>query len=309
MALSLPDQIPATFREDIDGFLAWIQLEKGLSENTVQGYLNDLAQCSGFLGKQGTTGWPEVEASDLSQWITHLGREGYAPSSLSRKLSALRMFARYLVRENIRQDDLTEILGGPKIRRKLPTVLTPDEMVKLLEAPDRKSSLGIRDTAILELLYSSGLRVSELCDLTLYSINLEEGFLRVFGKGSKERMVPLGGPANTAIRNYLSAGRPDLVKAKTGSELFLSKRGTAISRKMVWVLVKNHAERAGIDKPVKPHLLRHSFATHLLSGGADLRAIQEMLGHVDIGTTQIYTAVEQERLLDEHSRYHPRKKM
>ena len=158
------------------------------------------------------------------------------------------------------------------------------------------------------MFYSSGLRVSELCGSSLNAVNLEEGFVRIFGKGSKERIVPLGAAAVKALRDYLSAGRPALVKAKTGSELFLSNRGRAISRKTVWVLLRDYAARAGIEKPVKPHLLRHSFATHLLNGGADLRAIQEMLGHADISTTQIYTAVERERLLDEHAAHHPRKK-
>jgi integrase/recombinase XerD len=179
-------------------------------------------------------------------------------------------------------------------------------MDKLLVAPSGGDAYSVRDRAMLELFYSSGLRISELCGLTLQQVDLENGFVRVFGKGSKERVVPLGVQARDAVQVYLTSGRPKLVKPRTGSELFLSERGQAISRKTLWVIVKKNAKRAGIEKPVKPHLLRHSFATHLLGGGADLRAIQEMLGHASIGTTQIYTAVESSRLLDQHAKHHPR---
>jgi integrase/recombinase XerD len=181
-------------------------------------------------------------------------------------------------------------------------------MGRLLAAPAGGDAYAVRDRAMLELFYSSGLRISELCALTLQQVDLENGFVRVFGKGSKERVVPLGGKARDAVQAYLVSARPTLVKPRTGSELFISERGKAISRKTLWVIVKNSAKRAGLEKPVKPHLLRHSFATHLLGGGADLRAIQEMLGHASIGTTQIYTAVESSRLLDQHAKFHPRNK-
>jgi integrase/recombinase XerD len=181
-------------------------------------------------------------------------------------------------------------------------------MEKLLAAPTGGDAYSIRDRAMLELFYSSGLRISELSGLSLQQVDLEHGFVRVFGKGSKERVVPMGEKALDAMRVYLTSGRSRLVKPRTGSELFLSERGKAISRKTVWVIVKKYAARAGLSKAVKPHLLRHSFATHLLGGGADLRAIQEMLGHASIGTTQIYTAVENSRLLDQHAKHHPRNK-
>lgn len=303
------ENIPPAFEEDIQAFLAWIQLEKGLSDHTTESYLNDLAQAAGFFRKQDLDDWIDVTGSDVSTWITELSRIGYAPSSLARKLSALRMFARFLVRERRRADDFTEVVSGPRARRKLPEVLTPDEVSRLLAAPGTDTPRGLRDSAMLELFYSSGLRVSELCALLMQDVNLGEGLVRVFGKGSKERVVPLGRPAAQAVAAYIEAGRTAFCKPGTGSELFLSNRGKAISRKMIWVLIKTHARTAGISKPVKPHLLRHSFATHLLGGGADLRAIQEMLGHADIGTTQIYTAVEQERLLDEHAQFHPRREM
>jgi integrase/recombinase XerD len=193
------------------------------------------------------------------------------------------------------------------VRRALPDTLTPDEVTRILTAPLGGGAFALRDRAILELFYSSGLRVSELSSLLIQQVDLENGTVRVFGKGAKERIVPLGGMAGEALAIYLTAGRSHFVKPKkTGSQLFLSERGTAISRKMLWVLVKKYTRSAGITKTVKPHLFRHSFATHLLGGGADLRAIQEMLGHANIVTTQIYTAVEEKRLLDHHTKFHPR---
>jgi len=309
MSLSHSDQgHHDAFESNIRDFTAWAQLEKGLSENTVEGYHGDLKQAAHFLKSRGVESWDDVAGSDLTQWIHNLGNKHFAPSTIARKITALRVFARYLVGEGRIENDFTLIASGPRTRRKLPQVLTIEEIEKLIQAPHRGTPKGNRDRAILELFYSSGLRVSELCGLTLNAVNLEERYTRVFGKGSKERLVPLGGPAITAIRDYLTVGRPQLVKAKTGSELFLSQQGRAISRKMIWVMVRKYARKCGIEKPVKPHLLRHSFATHLLGGGADLRAIQEMLGHADIGTTQIYTAVDAERILEEHARFHPRKK-
>lgn len=302
-------KIPAGLVEPLESFLVWLELERGLSKNTIQAYAGDLAQCAEFLGqKEGVEEWSGVEPAHVSAWTSSMSRQDLARSSQARKLSALRMFSKHLVRKNVRKDDVTELLEAPKLSRKLPEVLTREEVERLLNAPSSVTPHGLRDRAILELFYSSGLRVSELCGILLQSINLDEGYLRVFGKGSKERIAPIGGAAIKAVRDYMSGGRPQFVKEKTGSELFLSQQGRAISRKMVWVLIKDHARRAGIKKPIKPHLLRHSFATHLLEGGADLRAIQEMLGHADISTTQIYTSVQAARLADEHALYHPRAK-
>ena len=216
------------------------------------------------------------------------------------------MFCRHLKKEGVRNGDPTELLAGPKLRRKLPETLSAADMDKLLSMPMSGDAYAIRDRAMLELFYSSGLRISELSGLSLQQVDLENGFVRVFGKGSKERVVPLGSRARDAVVAYLGSARSRLVKPRTGSELFISERGKAISRKTVWVIVKKYAQLAGLGKKVKPHLLRHSFATHLLGGGADLRAIQEMLGHASIGTTQIYTAVENSRLLDQHAKHHPR---
>lgn len=304
----LPEQIPSAFNEVLESFLAWLELERGLSANTLHAYARDLRQCVQFLCKVGVDSWGEVEPGHLSLWTESLGLAHYARTSQVRKLSALRMLAKYLVRENIRKDNVAELLGSPKVSRTLPEVLSREEVALLLDAPSNSTPHGLRDRAILELFYSSGLRVSELCGILLQSINLQEGYVRVLGKGSKERITPIGGVAVETVRNYIAGGRPHFVKARTGSELFLSQQGRSISRKMVWVMIKEQARRAGIKKSIKPHLLRHSFATHLLEGGADLRAIQEMLGHADISTTQIYTSVQSQRLVEEHALYHPRAK-
>ncbi|RME71731.1 MAG: site-specific tyrosine recombinase XerD [Verrucomicrobia bacterium] len=300
------EALPEALQEGIDGFLAFLELEKGASRNTVAAYQRDLMQFARHAASAGVVQWKDVTAALVTDWLYALTGRQFAVSSLSRKLSALRSFSRYLVRERIRADDPMELVTGPKGSRRVPDTLTVDETVRLLTAPPATDAYGIRDRAILELAYSSGLRASELSGLLLTSVDLELGFVRVFGKGAKERVVPLGTAARAALETYLAAARPKLVKPCTGSELFISDRGRAISRKTIWHLVRKHARRAGIEKPVKPHLLRHSFATHLLGGGADLRAIQEMLGHASISTTQIYTAVEARRLLTEHARHHPR---
>ena len=308
MAVDPLKKIPREFSEPVESFLAWLELERGLSEHTRMAYARDLVQAAEFFKERGCSGWVDLDSAASSAWAEALGESGYARTSQARKLSALRMLARHLVRERVRKDDFTGLTAAPKQSRKLPEVLSLDEVNCLLQAPTTGTAIGLRDRAILELFYSSGLRVSELCSLLLQNINCEEGYLRVFGKGSKERVVPVGGAAITALRDYLATGRPELVKAQTGSELFLSRLGRAISRKMVWVMIKKMAAQAGITKSIKPHLLRHSFATHLLEGGADLRAIQEMLGHADISTTQIYTSVQSGRLAEEHALFHPRAK-
>lgn len=301
---------PAAFADEIDAFIGTLELERGLSRNTSASYEKDLVQAAHFLQRHGVGGWRAVTHAHLQAWLHWLADEKFTESSQARKLSAMRMlFRRHLVPQGARSDDPTELLSGPKFRRKLPQTLTPAEMEKLLAAPTGQDAYAVRDRAMLELFYSSGLRISELCGLTLQQVDLEHGFVRVFGKGAKERVVPLGGKARDAVQAYLLSSRAKLVKPRTGSELFISERGRAISRKMLWLIVKNHAARAGLTKRVKPHLLRHSFATHLLGGGADLRAIQEMLGHASIGTTQIYTAVESSRLIDQHAKHHPRNKL
>lgn len=301
--------LPVGLEEPIHRFLAWIELEKGLAKNTTAAYSSDLQQCAAFLHGLGIERWGAVKFDHVSLWVGDLSTRGYLVSSLARKITGIRMLARYLVRERFREDDFTELLIGPRMVRKPPGALTVQEVERLLESPNNKTPQGVRDRAILELLYSSGLRVSEVSDLALQDVDLKNGFLRVTsGKGSKERVVPVGDQAIQAIEVYLSAARPRLVKSHTGSVLFLSMRGRAISRKTIWFMTKRHAVLAGIETAVNPHLLRHSFATHLLAGGADLRVIQEMLGHADIATTQIYTKVENRRLLQQHETFHPRER-
>jgi integrase/recombinase XerD len=296
----------SAFASDIDAYLAYLDLERGLSRNTRESYQRDLEQCASFVAARGARDWSAVDSGHARAWVRSLSRG--AASSQARKLTALRMFARFLVRERLRPDDFTELLSGPKLARRLPQSLSAAEVGRLLASPSGGDPASLRDRALLELFYSSGLRVSELAALTLQQVDVKNGFARVFGKGSKERVVPMGQRARDALGAWIASGRPHFVKARTRSELFLSSRGTSLSRVALWGIVKKHAKRAGITKSVKPHLLRHSFATHLLSGGADLRSIQEMLGHASISTTQIYTAVEGRRLLDQHARFHPRNK-
>lgn len=299
---------PDGFADDLDAFLGFIGLERGLSKNTIAGYGDDLRQAARYFADHGVSNWRSVSADEAAAWIHSLSAGRYTETSLARKLTALRVMARFLVRERLREDDFTALLSGPKLRRKLPSTLSEDDIARLLAAANGGDPRSLRDRALLELFYSSGLRVSELAALMLQQVDLENGFLRVFGKGSKERVVPVGGKARDALTTYLVSGRPHLVKGRTGSQFFLNNRGAALSRMGLWLIVQKYAQRAGLSKKVKPHALRHSFATHLLTGGADLRAIQEMLGHASISTTQIYTAVEPQRLVDHHAKFHPRNK-
>jgi len=295
----------SAFASEIDAYLAYIELERGLSRNTREGYRRDLEQCAAFAAGRGAADWRAVTAELAGAWVRSLSRRT-AASSQARKLTALRMFARFLVRERLCPDDFTALLSGPRLVRRLPQSLSQAETGRLLASPSGGDPASLRDRALLELFYSSGLRVSELAALTLQQVDLEGGLARVFGKGSKERVVPMGARARDALGTWIASGRPHFVRPRTRSELFLGRSGTGLSRVSLWSIVKKHARRAGIAKAVKPHLLRHTFATHLLSGGADLRAIQEMLGHASISTTQIYTAVEGRRLIDQHARFHPR---
>lgn len=303
-----PKSAPAAFGEGMEAYLGFLQLERGLSPHSVAAYARDLAQAADFLGrKRGCKGWATVASNDLSAWVQSMSAEELSPASLARKLSAIRGLYRYLMREQQCTADPTELLSSPRLVRPLPGALTEGEITRLLEAPHSGDAHGLRDKAMLELFYASGLRISELASMTIQQIDLEHGLVRVFGKGSKERVVPMGEKAAKAIAAYLEAGRPHFVKAsRTRSHLFLSERGGPLSRVRLWMLVRHYARLAGIKRAVKPHLLRHSFATHLLSGGADLRAIQEMLGHANISTTEIYTAVEPSRILEHHRKFHPR---
>ena len=304
-----PNFVPAPeIARGIDDFLAFLELERGLSKNTCASYEKDLLQFGDFLRRSGGAGtWRAVRADDLSAWMAELNDEGVSAKSAARKLSAVRTLAKRLVAVGARGDDFSEIVSSPKTRRALPDTLSVEEVSRVLEAPFPATPQGLRDRAMLELMYGSGLRASELCAIEIQAMNFADGVVRVRGKGSKDRIVPVGRRAVAAIRDYLSEdGRPRLAKPKTGSALFISTWGKAISRKTLWAILQERVRSVGIDRKIHPHQLRHAFATHLLANGADLRVIQEMLGHADIGTTQIYTAVERSRLIDEHRRTHPR---
>lgn len=306
--MATTEQLTPRMADVLDRFLAWVELEQGLSRNTVFGYETDLVQFGRFAESEVPgVGWETVDRDCPGRWVQSLSAAGLRPASLARKRTALRMMARFLQREGRREDNLAERLSAPKQGVRLPETLSAEEVERLLDMPSRMSVQGIRDRAFLELMYSSGLRVSELCGLSVLNLDLESGLLRVVaGKGNKARVVPVGRQAVDALRHYLAVGRPELAGDRAGSALFLSRRGQPLSRKTVWHWIVRYARQAGIRKKVKPHGLRHSFATHLLSNGADLRSIQEMLGHADISTTQVYTRVEGRRLMEEHARRHPR---
>lgn len=302
-----PSQAPGDFAEEVDRFLNYVSLEKGLSRSTQESYQNDLDQASAFLAKKGATCWTSVAPQLVAAWQQSLADAGLARSSLARKRTAVRMLARYLVLEEERDDDLSRFLESPKLGRRIPSTLTEQDVTKLLDLPHAGDPRGLRDRGLLELFYSSGLRVSEMAQLVLGQLNLDEAFVRVIGKGNKERLVPIGRRAVDALRTYLDAGRPGLVRpGRTDMTVFLAEHGGALTRQQLWRIVRAAAKRAGITAQVKPHLLRHTFATHLLGGGADLRSIQEMLGHASVSTTQIYTAVDARRLAEEHAAHHPR---
>ena len=289
-------------------FQDYLTFERGLSDRTATAYGRDLKRWADFLGEAGVRSPGEVTPAHLRDWVFSLKDSGLAPTSIRRAQSAVRTYFAFLLAEGAVTVDPTERLESPKLGRRLPDFLTHEEVRALLEASDPTSVLYWRDLTILELLYATGMRVSELAELPLATLDLDEGFLTVFGKGSKERLVPVGAPALRALGRYLRDVRPglDRGKGKAKGRVFLNARGGPLSRVAVWGLVKESARRAGIDKKVSPHTLRHTFATHLLEGGADLAAVQELLGHADISTTQIYTHVDRQYLRDVHRKYHPR---
>lgn len=292
--------------ELVDAFLNYLTVERGLADNTRSAYRTDLLQFVKFLRPQGVDRASAVQRQHLSAFLFTQRDRGLSPRSLSRQLSALRMFFRFLTREKLVPADVTQTLESPKLWRTLPHTLTYDEVERLLAAPRRRTKLALRDKAMLEFLYATGLRVSELSHLHLNDINFEAGFLRTIGKGNKERIVPVGRQALEWTKRYVEEARPRLAKQSHVGQVFLSLRGAALSRKTIWHHIKKYARTAGITKNITPHTLRHSFATHLLENGGDLRVIQEMLGHADIVTTQIYTHIDQRRLKDAHYRFHPR---
>jgi integrase/recombinase XerD len=290
----------------LDRFLNFLVVEKGLSPNTLEAYSRDLSQYFRFLESRGITDVGETQVDTLYEYLGTLRTRKLSGRTQARILSALRSFYRFLQDESLRKDNPTLPLQGPKPKRTLPKTLSEMEVETLIRQPNRSSPRGLRDTAMLELLYATGLRVSELISLTLDQIEIEAHLIRTVGKGAKERLVPVGKMASGCLQEYLEKGRPALLKKSTVPWVFINNRGGRMSRQGFWKLLRQYGRQAGILKKISPHTLRHTFATHLLEGGADLRSIQTMLGHADISTTQIYTLVTHEHLREVYRRYHPR---
>ncbi len=287
-------------------FLDHLAIERGLSPRTLDAYGRDLVRLMNFLEGRGVPRPGEATAADLREFVYHLKDQGLQATSIRRNLSAIRTYYAFLIAEGAVVTDPTERLDAPVIWRRLPDVLSRAEVERLLDAPNLGDRLYWRDRALLEFGYASGVRVSELIALRVRDLDLDDGFAIVLGKGSKERLVPVGQSALRALRVYLRELRPSLERGAGKGVVFLNNRGTPLSRMGVWKILRGQVERAGITKRVTPHTLRHTFATHLLEGGADLAAVQEMLGHADISTTQIYTHVDREYLRDVHRKFHPR---
>jgi integrase/recombinase XerD len=287
-------------------FLSYCRLERSLSQNTVDSYGFDLERLRGFLAQKQIKNIGDVTPDLLSEYVRVLFDLGFAATSIQRTVSTLRGYFAYLLSDNVIPSDPTELLESPRAARYLPSVITIEEMLSLFDAVDVQKRLGMRDRALLETLYATGMRVSELANFTFEQILFEEGLVRVLGKGSKERFVPIGEIAIKWIKEYLETERPFLSRATTDSSVFLNGRGTKLSRMGIWKIIQRYAKKANLAKKISPHTFRHSFATHLLEGGADLRAVQEMLGHANIVTTEIYTHVDREYLKEVHRSFHPR---
>jgi len=291
-------------RPELRQFLLHLASERGLADNSLHAYRRDLENLGRYLADAGLN-FLTAEANHFRAYLQDQSRHGKSTRTVSRRLAAIRAFLRFLTTQGYDRLKVLAQLERPKPQRPLPKVLNREQVNQLIAAPDPKSSLFARDVAILELLYASGLRATELCELKLRDVNLQVGCVRVLGKGSKERIVPLGRAAAEAIARYLAESRPTLDRHKA-EELFLSRTGKPLERIALWMLVEKYGRKSGLLKSVSPHTLRHCFATHLLGGGADLRVVQELLGHSDISTTQIYTHVDQTRLKSVHVKYHPR---
>lgn len=286
-------------------FIDSLWLESGLSDNTLSAYRNDLEGLQQWLSEK-SSDLLRASESDLLGYLAEKARLGAKARSSARLLSSCRRFYQYLLREGLRQDDPTALIEAPKLGRKLPDTLTEEDVEALLAAPDLDTALGLRDRAMLELLYAAGLRVSELVGLTSAQLSLLQGLVRVMGKGGKERLVPMGEEAIAWLQRYLNHSRPVLAKERVCDEVFITNRGKGMTRHAFWHIIKRYALAAGINKHLSPHTLRHAFATHLLNHGADLRVVQMLLGHSDLSTTQIYTHVARERLRQLHEQHHPR---
>ena len=288
-------------------YLSILKLERNLSENTIESYKNDILSLLSFLDEKSVSDLSEVKPAQLNDFFRILNKLGLTSRTAARYYSSIKGFFNYLYLNKYILKNPVEKLSAPKISRNLPVVLTINDIEKILSMPDIGDKLGLRDKALLELLYACGIRVSELINLKIFDLFFDEEIIRVFGKGSKERIVPVGSSAVKWVNEYLKKSRPLLEKKmKSENILFLNVRGTKLSRMGIWKIISKYSKAAGIKKEVHPHTFRHSFATHLLEGGADLRAVQEMLGHADISTTQIYTHIDREFIKQVHKDYHPR---
>lgn len=291
---------------DVQAFLDHLTVERGLSANTVSAYACDLAQFVQYVRGKSISSLEDVTEAVLLGFMERLREAGMSPNTVSRKLSAIKTFSKFAYREGHITKDFTANIEGMRAVKKLPSVLTIEEVANLLQQPDGRDPASARDKAMLETLYATGVRVSELINLRMTDVNPGVGFLRCFGKGSKERIVPLGKVAIDYLNRYLANARPKFARSGSSEYLFLTNRGKKMSRVGFWKIIKKYATRSGITKNITPHTLRHSFATHLLQGGADLRSIQEMLGHADIATTQVYTHVSRDKLKEVYRETHPR---
>ncbi len=292
-------------RNHIATFLHYVQVERGLAPTTVEAYRRDLEKFARYC-QQHHLALVRIDRQHILDFLGQLYKQRLDSRSVARQLSSLRNFYRFLLQEEVIQHDPTLHVESPRIWKRLPGYLSLDEVERLLACPDTRTPAGLRDKAMLELLYATGLRVSELINVQVSDIQFEMGFLRCLGKGSKERVIPIGKVALAAVERYLAAGRPKLVRQRAGSQLFLNRRGQALTRQGFWKLLRAYGQHAGIRSRLTPHRLRHSFATHLLERGADLRCVQMLLGHADVSTTQIYTHVAQERLRQIYRAHHPR---
>jgi len=293
-------------KQHLDHFLHHLTVERGLSENTLIAYDHDLTRFFGYLRQRGIEELSKVDKLTLRTFLVVLRHQGLSARTVARNQVALRSFFRFLALEGVMSVNPSEDLESPGVVKTLPSLLTSREVEQLLEQPELKSPLGLRDRAMLEMLYATGMRVSELVGFPTNQMNLETGYVVIYGKGSKERLVPLGKEAVRWIGHYLERVRNDLLKGRESPYLFVGRSGKGLSRQRFWKSLKDYGQKAGIPKRLTPHLLRHSFASHLLEGGADLRSVQTLLGHADISTTQIYTHVTGERLKKVHKRFHPR---
>lgn len=293
-------------RKLLDRYNNHLLLEKGASENTLEAYRRDLKRYLSYLESKGVTDINQAAPQTVVDFLVQIRAEGLSANSMNRTLAALRGFYKFLLHEKVLDESPLTNIELAKVWMRLPDTVSKDEMNLILSQPGDDSPAALRDRAMLELLYATGLRVSELIGLTMNNINWQVGFLVVMGKGGKERVVPVGKTAYDVVRRYLDEARPKLIKTRTTDVLFLNRFGRAFTRQGLWKIIIRYAQKAGLQKSVHPHTFRHSFATHLLEGGADLRAVQVMLGHSDISTTQIYTHVTKDRLKEIHRKYHPR---